>query len=83
MGAKVKMDESGNILIKRLRKLNTAALSEKNRQNQQIFGPKMALAYRITGPKKLSISFPGPNPLPLALVMYLSAHIKNITQGAV
>jgi hypothetical protein len=34
MGAKVKMDESGNILIKRLRKLNTAALSEKTRQNQ-------------------------------------------------
>jgi hypothetical protein len=29
MGAKVKMDESGNILIKRLRKLNTAALSDK------------------------------------------------------
>jgi hypothetical protein len=46
------------------------------------WGPKMALANAISqGPK--NSRFPGPNPLPLALVMYLSARIKNITHEAV
>jgi hypothetical protein len=47
-----------------------------------IFGPQMALAYRLDaiskGPKKFR--FPGPNPLPLALVMD-AARIKSITLG--
>jgi hypothetical protein len=38
-----------------------------------VFGPQMALAYRLDaisqGPK--NSPFPGPNPLPLAHVMYL------------
>jgi hypothetical protein len=44
----------------------------------------MALAYQLNaisqGPKNSRI--PGPNPLPLALVMYY-ARIQNIMQGAV
>jgi hypothetical protein len=47
------------------------------------FVPQMALAYRLDaisqGPKIFRI--PGPNPLPLALVM--DAHIQNIMHGAV
>jgi hypothetical protein len=49
-------------------------------------GPKgqMALAYRLDaisqGPK--NSRFPGPNPLPLALVKD-AARVKSITQGAV
>jgi hypothetical protein len=45
-------------------------------------GPQMALAYRLDaisqGPKKSR--FPGPNPLPLTLVMD-AALIKSITQA--
>jgi hypothetical protein len=47
-------------------------------------GPQMALAYRLDaisqGPKKSQ--FPGPNLLPLALVMD-AARIKSITHRAV
>jgi hypothetical protein len=52
--------------------------------NLGFFGPQMALAYRLDassqGPKKSR--FPGPNPLPHALVMD-AGPIKNITHGAV
>jgi hypothetical protein len=52
--------------------------------NLNFFGPQMALAYRLNaisqGPKKSR--FPGPNPLPLALVMD-AARIKSITHGAI
>ncbi len=48
------------------------------------FGSQMALSYRLDaisqGPKKSR--FPGPNPLPLALVMD-AARIKSSTHGAV
>ncbi len=48
------------------------------------FGSQMALAYRLDtipqDPKKSR--FPGPNPLPLALVID-AARIKSITHGAV
>jgi hypothetical protein len=48
------------------------------------FGPQMSLAYRLNaisqGPKKSR--FPGPNPLPLALVMD-AARIKSITHRTV
>jgi hypothetical protein len=48
------------------------------------FGPQMALAYRLDamsqGPK--NSRFPGPNPLPLALVTD-AGRIKSITHGAV
>ncbi len=48
------------------------------------FGPQMALAYRLDaisqGPK--NSQFPGPNPLPLALVKD-AARIKSITHGAI
>ncbi len=51
----------------------------------EFFGLQMALAYRLDGflqgPK--NSPFPGPNPLPLAHVMYLPASKKNITHGAV
>jgi hypothetical protein len=44
----------------------------------EFFGPQMALAYRLDaisqGPK--NSRFPGPNPLPLALVMDLHASKK-------
>ncbi len=50
----------------------------------EFFGPQMALAYRLDaisqGPK--NSQFPGPNPLPLALVNGY-ARIKNIMHGAV
>jgi hypothetical protein len=50
----------------------------------QLFGPQMALAFQLDVisqcPKKPR--FPGPNPLPLALVMD-AARIKSITHGAV
>ncbi len=49
----------------------------------QVFGPQMALAYRLDaisqGPK--NSRYKGPNPLPLALVM--DASIQNIMHGAV
>ncbi len=49
-----------------------------------LFGPQMALAYRLEaisqGPK--NSRFPGPNPLPLALVKD-AARIKSIMHGAV
>jgi hypothetical protein len=49
----------------------------------EFFGPQMALAYRLDaisqGPK--TSRFPGPNPLPLALVMD-AARIKSITNRA-
>jgi hypothetical protein len=48
--------------------------------NLEFFGPQMTLAYRLDaisqGSKKSR--FPGPNPLPLALVMD-AARIKSIT----
>jgi hypothetical protein len=48
----------------------------------EFYGPKMALVYRLDaisqGPKKSR--FPGPNPLPLALVMYLHAS-KTLRTG--
>ncbi len=53
-------------------------------ERPEFLGPQMALAYRLDaisqGPK--IPRFPGPNPLPLALVMD-AARIKSITQGAV
>jgi hypothetical protein len=49
-----------------------------------VFGPQMALAYRLDaisqGPK--NSQFPGPNPLPFALVNGY-ARIQNIMHGAV
>ncbi len=51
--------------------------------NLDFFGPQMALAFGLNAsshyPK--NSRFPGPNPLPLALVMD-AARIKNITHGA-
>jgi hypothetical protein len=51
--------------------------------NFEFFGSKMTLAYRLNaisqGPK--NSRFPGPNPVPLALIMDL--HEKNITHRAV
>jgi hypothetical protein len=48
--------------------------------NRDFFGPQMALAFRLNaisqGPKKYQ--FPGPSPLPPALVMD-AARIKSIT----
>jgi hypothetical protein len=45
------------------------------RERPEFFGPQMALAYRLDaiseGPKNSRI--PGPNPLPLALVMDMHA----------
>ncbi len=50
----------------------------------EFFGPKMALAYRLDaisqGPKNSRI--PGPNPLPLALVMDMHAS-KNYARGCI
>ncbi len=50
----------------------------------EFFGPQMALAYRLDdisqGPK--NSRFPGPNPLPLALIMD-AARIKSIKHRAV
>jgi hypothetical protein len=52
--------------------------------NLEFFGPQMALAYWLDAisqdPK--NSRFPGPNPLPLALVMD-AARIKSIMHGAV
>jgi hypothetical protein len=52
--------------------------------NLEIFGPQMALAYRLDvisqGPKNSQL--PGPNPLPLAL-MNGYASFQNIMHGAV
>jgi hypothetical protein len=52
--------------------------------NLNFFGPHMALAYRLNaisqGPKESQ--FPGPDPLPLALVMD-AARIKSNTHGAI
>ncbi len=54
------------------------------RYNLEFFGPQIALAFRLyaisQGPK--NSRFPGPNPLPLALVKDV-ARIKSITHGAV
>jgi hypothetical protein len=52
--------------------------------NLDFFGPQMAFAYWLDaisqGPKKSR--FPGPNPLPLALIRD-AARIKSITHGAI
>jgi hypothetical protein len=52
--------------------------------NLEIFWPQMTLAYRLDaisqGPK--NSRFPGPNPLPLALVKD-AARIKSIRHGVV
>jgi hypothetical protein len=50
----------------------------------QVFGPQMALAYRldVISQDSKNSRFPGPNPLKLALVMD-AARIKSVTHGAV
>jgi hypothetical protein len=52
--------------------------------NLYIFGLKMALAYRLDAISQglKNSRFPGPNPLPFALVID-AARIKSITHGAV
>jgi hypothetical protein len=58
------------------------ALVHKTTYAPMFFVPQMALAYRLDAISKgqKNSRIPGPNPLPLALVM--DAHIQNIMHGA-
>jgi hypothetical protein len=63
MGAKVKMDESGNILIKRLRKLNTAALSEKTDRTNKFSSFWASNGTRLSDHRaQKTLDFQGPTP---------------------
>jgi hypothetical protein len=52
--------------------------------NPEFFGSQMALAYRLDAISQglKNSCFPGPNPLPLALVMYLT-HRKHFARGRI
>ncbi len=66
------------------RSITLANVRRSNLGNLEFFEPQMALAYRLDtisqGPK--NSRFPGPNPLPLALVMD-AARIKALCTGRI